>query len=67
MKVLAVCASPRKNGNCDLLCSQLLKGAREGGNETDSVFLRILLSDRAEPAMPAGRAAAAFRKTGDAK
>lgn len=42
MKVLAVCASPRKNGNCDLLCSQLLKGAREGGNETDSVFLEDL-------------------------
>lgn len=39
MKVLAVCASPRKGGNSDVLCDQLLKGASESGNEVEKINL----------------------------
>lgn len=39
MKVLAICASPRKGGNSDVLCDQFLKGAAEGGNLTKKINL----------------------------
>lgn len=29
MKVLAICTSPRKGGNSDILCDQFLKGAMD--------------------------------------
>ena len=40
MKVLAICASPRKGGNSDLLCDEFLRGAQESGNQVEKVFLR---------------------------
>lgn len=39
MKVLAICASPRKGGNSDVLCAQFLKGAAENGNEVKKINL----------------------------
>lgn len=39
MKVLAICASPRKGGNSDVLCDQFLKGAAENGNEVKKINL----------------------------
>lgn len=39
MKVLAICASPRKGGNSDVLCDQFLKGASEKGNEVEKINL----------------------------
>ena len=39
MKVLAICASPRKGGNSDVLCDQFLKGAAENGNEAKKINL----------------------------
>lgn len=39
MKVLAVSASPRKGGNSDVLCDQLLKGASENGNDVEKIML----------------------------
>lgn len=39
MKVLAICASPRKGGNSDVLCDQFLKGAAECGNEVRKINL----------------------------
>lgn len=39
-KVLIISASPRRNGNSDILCDQFLKGAQEAGNEVEKVFLR---------------------------
>ena len=42
MKVLAVSTSPRKDGNSDVLCDQLLKGASESGNEVEKINLSDL-------------------------
>lgn len=39
MKVLAVSASPRKGGNSDVLCDQLLKGASENGNDVEKIMI----------------------------
>ncbi|MEN6358321.1 MAG: flavodoxin family protein [Armatimonadota bacterium] len=39
-KVLVLSASPRKGGNSDLLCDQLVLGALEAGNQAEKVFLR---------------------------
>lgn len=39
-KVLILSASPRKNGNSDTLCNELLRGAIEAGHETEKIFLR---------------------------
>lgn len=39
MKVLAISASPRENGNSDVLCNQFLKGAAENGNEVKKINL----------------------------
>lgn len=38
-KVLIISASPRKNGNSDRLCEEFKRGAMEGGNETEKIFL----------------------------
>ena len=40
VKVLAISASPRKDGNSDVLCEQFLKGASEVGNEVEKISLR---------------------------
>jgi multimeric flavodoxin WrbA len=39
MKVLGVIGSPRKRGNTHLLVERILEGAREGGAETERIFL----------------------------
>lgn len=39
-KVLILSGSPRKHGNSDILCDEFKKGAIEGGNEVDKIFLR---------------------------
>lgn len=42
MKILGLAASPRKNGNTDLLLSALLAGAKAKGAETKKVYLADL-------------------------
>lgn len=37
MRVLGLSCSPRKDGNTDLLLKELLRGARDGGAETEKV------------------------------
>ncbi len=39
-KVLIISASPRREGNSDILCDQFMKGAQEAGHEVEKVFLR---------------------------
>ena len=39
MKVLAISASPRRGGNSDVLCDELLKGAAENGHEVRKLRL----------------------------
>lgn len=39
MKVLAICASPRRGGNSEVLCDQFLKGAEERGHEGKKIRL----------------------------
>jgi len=46
MKVIAFCASPRKNGNTDLLVEEVLKGALSTGARGEKVMLRKI---RVEP------------------
>ena len=36
-KVLILQGSPRKNGNCDILCEQFAKGAKEVGHQVEIV------------------------------
>ncbi|MDE6864605.1 MAG: flavodoxin family protein [Eubacterium sp.] len=38
--VLIISGSPRKGGNSDLLCDEFMKGAIDGGNEAEKIFLR---------------------------
>lgn len=38
-KVLVISASPRKNGNSDLLCDEFVRGAVEAGHEVEKVRL----------------------------
>jgi len=42
MKVLAFCASPRKNGNTDLLVEEALKGVVSTGAQTEKIMLQRL-------------------------
>ncbi len=42
MKVIGIVGSPRKNGNVDLLVSQVLKGASSKGADTDKIYLNDL-------------------------
>jgi multimeric flavodoxin WrbA len=37
--VLIISASPRKNGNSDILCDRFAQGAKESGNSVEKVFL----------------------------
>ena len=37
-KILAICASPRKNGNCETLVRAFMRGAEENGNEIRAYF-----------------------------
>jgi multimeric flavodoxin WrbA len=38
--VLVLSSSPRKNGNSDLLCDQVIKGAQESGHQAEKISLR---------------------------
>lgn len=38
--VVIISASPRKQGNSDLLCDQFLKGAHEAGHKVEKITLR---------------------------
>lgn len=38
--VLVLSASPRRHGNSDTLCDELIRGAQEAGHQTRKVFLR---------------------------
>lgn len=38
-KVLVLSGSPRKSGNSDLLCNQLVLGTKEAGNKVEKIFL----------------------------
>lgn len=37
--VLIISASPRKNGNSDILCDRFAQGAEENGHKTEKVFI----------------------------
>ncbi|MFV0537831.1 MAG: flavodoxin family protein [Dysgonomonas sp.] len=39
-RVLIISASPRRNGNSDILCDQFALGAGESGHSVEKVFLR---------------------------
>lgn len=39
-KVFVISASPRKNGNSDILCDEFIKGAKESGNSVEKIFLK---------------------------
>jgi multimeric flavodoxin WrbA len=39
MKVLGIIGSPRKNGNTDILVSQILKGVESGGEVGEKIYL----------------------------
>ena len=39
-KVLIISSSPRKGGNSETLAAAFAKGAREGGNQVETVYLR---------------------------
>lgn len=38
-QILIISASPRKNGNSDILCDRFAQGAGESGHKTEKVFL----------------------------
>ena len=38
-KIVVISGSPRKGGNCELLCDQFCRGAEEAGHEVEKVFL----------------------------
>ena len=38
--VLILSSSPRRSGNSDLLCDQIMLGAKEAGNQAEKIFLR---------------------------
>ena len=38
--IVIISASPRKNGNSDLLCDQFMKGAQESGHKVEKISLR---------------------------
>ena len=42
MKVLGIVGSPRKNGNTDILVSEVLRGAKDTGSKVEMVFLNDL-------------------------
>ena len=38
--VLVLSASPRKNGNSDLLCDQFIMGAKDAGHHAEKIFIK---------------------------
>ena len=44
-KVIAFCASPRRNGNTDLLVEEAIKGACDAGAKTEKVMLQKIKMD----------------------
>ncbi|MCW3974630.1 MAG: flavodoxin family protein [Candidatus Bathyarchaeota archaeon] len=42
MKALGIVGSPRKNGNTDILVSEVLRGAKDSGSKVEMVFLNDL-------------------------
>ncbi len=38
--ILIISATPRKNGNSDVLCDQFMKGAEESGNKIEKIRLK---------------------------
>ncbi len=44
-KVLILSASPRKNGNSDILCRQFMQGAKESGHEAEQIYHDPRLSE----------------------
>ena len=40
MNVLVISSSPRREGNSDLLCDELIRGAKEVGHEVEKIFVR---------------------------
>jgi len=39
-RVLILSASPRKGGNSDTLCNQLMEGAQQAGHQVEKIFLK---------------------------
>jgi multimeric flavodoxin WrbA len=39
-RIIVISSSPRKGGNSDLLCDQVVKGAEEAGHQTEKISLR---------------------------
>ena len=39
-KVLILSASPRKDGNSEILCDQFMQGTLESGNQAEKIFLK---------------------------
>lgn len=39
-KVLILSGSPRKGGNSDLLCDEMMRGAQESGNQVEKIWIR---------------------------
>ena len=37
--VVILSASPRRNGNSDILCDEFMKGATEAGHDVEKIFL----------------------------
>ena len=59
-RVVLLSASPRKNGNSDILCHQFIKGAEDAGHDCELITLYDKKINFAEHAMPALRPASAF-------
>lgn len=38
-RIVILSASPRKQGNSDILCDEFLKGAKEAGHQVEKIFL----------------------------
>ena len=41
-KVFVLAGSPRKGGNSDLLCDELIRGAKEAGNTAEKIYIQEL-------------------------
>ena len=52
MKVLAICASPRKGGNTDVLIDEALRGATDAGAEVEKIMLQKL---KVNPCLACGK------------
>jgi multimeric flavodoxin WrbA len=39
-KIVIISASPRKEGNSDILCDKFVEGATDAGHQTEKIFLR---------------------------